>query len=271
MVESLKELNLICQKPRYREVGNWMVRRIVRDTALPITWLLLHTPVTANQVTLASLLIGLVGILFFSFPGKGMFLAGAILLQFWYLLDHVDGQVARYRGTASLTGRFFDYMTHHLIHGVIFFSLGLYVYRETHRFFFVLWGFFASISILMFNLIHDTKYKTFFDKLTNLKTIKVVSKEASHQGKLGANRLRKVFTILHKVCEIHVLMNILTCSALLEVLFKSHLDSRSILFCFYAVVVPTLALTKITYVILSQQIDKDFDAHFQITEEGTLR
>src|SRR5437762_1650191 len=105
MVESLKELNRICQKPRYREVGNWMVRYVLRDLALPFTWLLLHTPVTANQVTLASLVVGLFGISLFAATSNASFLTGTLLLQLWYLLDHVDGQIARYRKTACLSGR----------------------------------------------------------------------------------------------------------------------------------------------------------------------
>src|SRR3989338_3961306 len=107
MVESLKELNNICQKPRYKEVGNWMVRNILRDAALPITWALLHTPVTANQVTLASLGIGLFGILLMAFVGKGWFLLGALLLQAWYLLDHVDGRNTPHPPTTPLPRRFF--------------------------------------------------------------------------------------------------------------------------------------------------------------------
>ena len=124
MVESLKELNKICQKPRYKEVGNWMVRRLLRSMALPITWLLLHTPMTANQVTFFALITGLLGILFLASHTPAFYLAGAILLQLWYLLDHVDGQIARYRNSASLTGRFFDFMMHHLIDGCLFFALG---------------------------------------------------------------------------------------------------------------------------------------------------
>jgi len=174
-MESLKELNSICQKPRYKEVGNWMVRHILRDAALPITWLLLHTPITANQVTTLSLVIGLLGMVCVSAPATSSFLLGVVLIQVWYLLDHVDGQIARYRKTASLTGRFFDFMTHHVIHGVIYFSLGFYVYLLGGSVWFIIWGFFASICMMAFNLVHDTKYKTFFEELAKLQSIEIAS------------------------------------------------------------------------------------------------
>jgi phosphatidylglycerophosphate synthase len=271
VVEPLKELSARCQKPRYKEVGNWMVRNILRDAALPVTWLLLHTPVTANQVTLASLAVGLVGLLLFAFPSSTLFLTGALLLQLWYFLDHVDGQIARYRGTASLTGRFFDFVTHHLIHGSLFFSLGVYAYQVTGSFFFVVWGFVASISILLFNLIQDTKYKTFFERVSGLRGLEVILKGEARGGYIGTGEgsyARKVFSLLHKACEIHVLMNILTLASFLEIIFRPEASLRFWLFLFYGIATPLLAGGKITYLILGRKIDEEYEASFQEIRRG---
>ena len=265
MVESLKELNQICQKPRYREAGNWMVRHFLRDAALPLTWLLLHTAVTANQVTTASLFLGLLGILLFALPSKALFLTGVALLQIWYLLDHVDGQIARDRKTASLSGRFFDFMTHHIIHGTVFFSLGLYGYQKTGSLFFVIWGFFSSFSIMIFNLTQDAKYKTFFEKLGTLKTVKVTERGGLQQSPVGEkpSPLRMIFTTLHKVCEIHVLMNILTVAALLEFFFNLPCDLRFLIFLWFGVAAPFLMAGKVIYLIITKKIDREFDELFQ--------
>lgn len=266
MVESLRELNRICQKPRYKEVGNWMVRHILRKAALPLTWLLLHTPVTANQVTAASIFVGLSGIFLFAFSSRVLFLTGALLMQFWYLLDHVDGQIARYRGASSLTGRFFDYLMHHLIHGIIFFSLGLYGFQKTKEIFFILGGSLCCFSIMLFNLIQDTKYKTFFEKLTTFKAVKISSKVEGTEGAEKKNFARRAFSLLHKSCEIHVLMNVLTLAALLEIVFILPVDSRLLLFGFYGIAVPTITITKIVYVILSRGVDREFETYFQTSE-----
>ena len=102
-VQSLKDLNNIVQKPDYKTKGNWMARNITRDMAVPLTWLFLHTRITANQITLLSLLVGLSASVAFVFFSKVNIFIGALLLQTWYLLDHVDGQVARYRKQQSLT------------------------------------------------------------------------------------------------------------------------------------------------------------------------
>jgi len=265
-VESLKELNQLCQKPQYTTVGNWMVRHILRDLALPITWLLLHTSVTANQVTLFSLVIGLGGIFLFAFPPTSAFLAGALLLQFWYLLDHVDGQIARYRKTACLSGRFFDFLTHHVIHGMIFFSLGFYAFHVTGQLFFVVWGFLASMAMTFFNLTHDTKHKTFYEKLISFKAVQIQAAESavSVSGPpKSAGVSQKVFSFLHKVSEIHVLMNILTAAALLEIALKLPIDLRFCLFVFYGLAAPLIAVTKITYMIIYRKIDQEFENQFR--------
>ena len=265
MVESLQELNKIVQKPDYKTQGNWMVRHILRDAALPITWLLLHTPVTANQVTLGSLAVGLLGVCLLAFPGAGFFLTACLLLQLWYLLDHVDGQIARYRGASGITGRFFDFMTHHLMHGVLFFSLGYHGYERTGRFFFMVWGFLASGSITLFNLIQDAKYKTFYEKLSTLETVRIkAGEETKSQSKAPGDPrlLRTGFSWLHKMCEIHVLMNILTMAAILETLFNASWDLRFLLFIFYGILIPFITVVKLGYIISNRKIDQEFHSLF---------
>lgn len=266
MVESLEKLNQLCQKPRYKEVGNWMVRTFLRDAALRITWLLLLTGVTANQVTLASLVVALLGVFLFTCHPEFCFFLGSALLQMWYLLDHVDGQIARYRETACLSGRFFDFLTHHIIHATIFFALGLYGFNATGHFVLVIWGFVAALSMAVFNLVNDTKYKTFFEALAAGKAFRMVAEEGNkdraREGENPSRELRKIFSFFHKLCEIHVLMNILTAVSVLELLVGNRWDGRLILLFFYGSIVPALAVIKPFYLIKNRRIDDEFRARF---------
>ena len=109
-MQSMEELRKICQKPNYKKVGNFMARHITRDQALYVTRFLLPTGISANQVTLLSMVTGVIAALFFIPSNKWFFFTGALLLQLWYILDHVDGQIARYRNQSSLTGMFFDFI-----------------------------------------------------------------------------------------------------------------------------------------------------------------
>ncbi len=271
MVEPLDQIRDRCQKPRYKQVGNWMVRHILRDAALPLTWLLLHTPVTANQVTTAAFVSGVLGCVLMALPSAGAFLAGALLLQLWYYLDHVDGQIARYRQTACLTGRFYDFVMHQAVHGLILFALGLHVFHLTGQIFFVIWGFAGSFCSMMFNYYYDAQYKTFFEKLMTVKTVGISKPpEPGPSAKSGAVRkspAKKLFSFLHKSHEIHVMMNILTLAALLQLLpLARGFAWRPALFLFYGLAAPLLAAVKLIYILRHRTIDADFNARFKILE-----
>jgi len=266
MVESLKELNTICQKPRYKLVGNWMVRHVIRDAALPITWLLLHTNVSANQVTLASLIVGLIGISMFALPASWFLFVGVLLLQLWYLLDHVDGQIARYRKTASLSGRFFDFITHHIIHGAFFFSVSYYCFSESGLIIFLLWGFIVSLSMILFNVATDTKYQTFYEHISTLKgvTVKSVDGREKFRSENDDKRVfRQVFSILRKASEIHVLMNIFTVSAVIETFLIPQMNTRFILFLLYGTWIPIMSGVELYRLIAKRKIDESFASQFE--------
>ncbi|HET6882831.1 MAG TPA: hypothetical protein VFI31_21870, partial [Pirellulales bacterium] len=107
---TLAELEARCQKPNHRRTGNWMARRISRPLALRVTWLIAPTGVSAHAVTCIALAVALASGACFATGGVGACLLGTFLFQLWYLLDHVDGQIARWRGSASLDGIQLDYL-----------------------------------------------------------------------------------------------------------------------------------------------------------------
>ncbi|MBD3379378.1 MAG: hypothetical protein GF408_02835 [Candidatus Omnitrophica bacterium] len=263
-METLKELNKICQKPDYRKKGNWMARYVVRDAALPLSWLLLHTPVTANQITFAGLAVALAACCCFSAAADTAFLAGALLLQFWYLLDHVDGHVARYRKQSSMTGIFFDYITHHIVHTGVYISLGLRAYKLYGGVLYLYAGIAAGLSILAFNLITDCKCKTFIwavrwngDALAYTGGDEGGPGKGRRSGTAPAGVLKKIFSFMHKTCEIHVVMNILTLAALAQFFFRGVELSRQLVwvYFFFSLII---SVFKIGYIVVSRDIDREF-------------
>ena len=88
--------------------GRW-----ARPAAVHGTWLAVRLGLSAHQVTLAALATGLLAAGAIGGGTRAGFVAGALLnlLAFW--LDRVDGQVARWRGTAGLDGVYLDYLMHH--------------------------------------------------------------------------------------------------------------------------------------------------------------
>ena len=269
MVESLKELNQKVQKPNYKKVGNWMVRHIERDLALYITWALLHTKITANQVTFFSIIVGLLSALAFCFPIPGGFLTGVLLLQFWYLLDHVDGQIARYRETASLTGVYFDYITHYVVHSFLFIGLGIGAYLSHGMTGMLLLGIIAALFMAFLSMFYDAKWKAFYHWFQFLKIERAEFKwpeiKTADDAKEKSSFLKSAFVFLCKLSEIHVIMNILTVLAVIglfrfDFIFGGFdLTIPEFITLFYASLLPFIFIIRTAHAVMKQTLDKEFN------------
>jgi phosphatidylglycerophosphate synthase len=85
------------------------VNRYIQDPiAKQIVRLLQNTPITPNQVTYFSVLLGFASGYAFSFASPASLILGGFLLEATLVLDCVDGQLARAKGTASEWGRLID-------------------------------------------------------------------------------------------------------------------------------------------------------------------
>ena len=85
------------------------VNRYIQDPiAKQIVRLLQNTPITPNQVTYFSVLIGFASGYAFSFASPASLVLGGVLLEATLVLDCVDGQLARAKGMASEWGRLID-------------------------------------------------------------------------------------------------------------------------------------------------------------------
>jgi phosphatidylglycerophosphate synthase len=123
-VPTVRELEAICGgegrepgAPRdYRIAYAALVRRI----SIRITWLLLHTRLSANGVTLLGIGIGLAGALLLAWNEFWPLVAGLFLLQLSFVVDYSDGEVARYRARERGTvpdagGAYLDWIGHYYV------------------------------------------------------------------------------------------------------------------------------------------------------------
>ena len=121
---TIAELRARVQKDRHREIGNWLARKVARPTAVYGCWLAVRIGLTAHQVTMIALLCSLMAAAAIGTGDRLLFIIGVFLAQLGYWLDHVDGQVARWRGTSSLDGVYLDYLMHHAANLTMGFGLG---------------------------------------------------------------------------------------------------------------------------------------------------
>ena len=197
-----------------------MARRISRPAALRITWLVAPWGVTANAATLAAWGCGLAAAAAFGWGTIGGWLLGAGLLQLWYLLDHVDGQLARLRGTSSLDGVQLDYLMHHTVNLLVPLGVGFGLFVRTAESVWLLGGVVWGVALLLITLEHDARYKAFYRRLKRLHgTLHVHGGGGGRpapQPAIPRHPLRLAAWAARKACETHVLMNLLTLLALLH-------------------------------------------------------
>jgi phosphatidylglycerophosphate synthase len=123
-VPTVRELAEICggegrdpEAPRdFRIAYAVLVRRI----SIRITWLVLHTRLNANSVTLLGIGIGMGGALMLAWNEFWPLVAGLFLLQLSFVVDYSDGEVARYRAHERGTppdagGAFLDWIGHYYV------------------------------------------------------------------------------------------------------------------------------------------------------------
>jgi phosphatidylglycerophosphate synthase len=104
---------------------------LIRQFSAQVSPRLARLPITANQVTAASLVVGLLGNWFLLEGGFRSTLIGAVLFFLCYVLDNSDGEVARIKNQASEFGDKFDTFVDWLVHATFFAALGIGLERET--------------------------------------------------------------------------------------------------------------------------------------------
>lgn len=145
-VPGIRTLREVAQSAKNHRT-EWQYR-IHRRISIYVTWVLLHTPLTANQASLLSFAVG--------FGAGGLVLRGDSRLALlglvgfyaYFLLDKVDGEIARFRDERSLRGVCLDYIGHMAIPPLVPLSMGGFLARQSGIGWFWLAGGLAALAVL---------------------------------------------------------------------------------------------------------------------------
>ena len=209
---SIADLQRRCQKLDHRRLGNWMARHVTRPAALRITWLVAPWGISANTATLAAWLCGAAAAAALAWGTVAGWLIGAALLQLWYLLDHVDGQLARFHGTASLDGTQLDYLMHHTVNLLVPLGIGCGLAARSLEPLWALGGLVWGMALLLVTLQHDARYKAFVQRLKcvrgDLRAVGGGGGRPTPQPPIPRSLHRLAAWTARKSCEIHVVANL---------------------------------------------------------------
>ncbi|MDR3620882.1 MAG: CDP-alcohol phosphatidyltransferase family protein [Paludisphaera borealis] len=265
---SLAQLRAVVQKGRHREIGNWLARRVARPSAVYGTWLAVRLGITANQATLASLAASLGGAVAIGSGDRVAFVAGVGLCHLAFWLDHVDGQIARWRGTASLDGVYCDYLMHHVANLALGFALGFGLAERTGGLFWAPVGFAIAAGWAVLSLHNDCRYKAFFQRLkSSPENYRVDGGAGGRPAPPPAwpRRGRAAITYpLYKACEPHVVLLGLTGLAALALA-----DPRAWEACWkacslpMAVIAPLLGAARVARSVSRRSTEAEFRAWFR--------
>ena len=117
---SIREIRKKVQSPRRHVDAAYGL--VMRRFSAYLTWISFHAGLTPNQVTFISLLAMLSGV-FFAFVNHSVF-AWILGANLWYLIDHVDGELARLKNLKSNTGFYFDTVLNFIVQPLFFITWG---------------------------------------------------------------------------------------------------------------------------------------------------
>lgn len=136
---------------------------------------------TPNILTLISFLTAIVSVLFIIVGGVQNFMIAAVLIHLSYVFDCMDGQMARYRKTTSLSGSFFDKLTDQIQVTLWFGAVGYAAYNQSHN---VLPIFLAFTGVAFYSLRGYVKYVTIYTAMSrDNHYLEQLSKQESETGK----------------------------------------------------------------------------------------
>jgi phosphatidylglycerophosphate synthase len=156
-------------------------------------------PITANQITWLSLVMGLMAAGFYLADSANALVWAALCFYGKIFLDNVDGNLARVRGEVSRVGRFLDSFTDFVVTVAVYGAITFRLVQETNDP--VLWavGLFALLSGLLhctyfvFYLVHYTSMVGTYQMNRVREDITDEDREGSPDGALFLQRMHGWF------------------------------------------------------------------------------
>jgi hypothetical protein len=222
-------------------------------------------------VTIAALSSSICAALAIGTGDRFWFVVGVILafLAFW--LDHVDGQVARWNGTAGLDGVYLDYMMHHAANLALGFALGYGLATRLSDSRWTIAGFLIAGGWALLSLHNDCRYKAFFQRLKAARVRYRVDGRKGGRPQPPAPWPRRGRAALtwpaYKICEIHVVLIGLAALSLLAVAKPAlWLTLWRAGVCTLAVLAPLLAIGRAARAVALRTAEREFSVWFQPLE-----
>ncbi len=162
-MHSIKELKIICRKkdkPAAWQLDHWG-ERINRACSVYLTWILLNTPLSPNQITMIGTILTIGGFSLFLINNFTVHIIALFVIFFSFLWDASDGEIARYRRakgllsaekTGDLGAVYVEPVSHDIQYAFMFLPIGLGVFLASGNAWPLIAAFVATSGKLLFRL-----------------------------------------------------------------------------------------------------------------------
>jgi len=140
-------------------------RYIIRKISGLISGFLSRTPVSPNQVTIISLILGIISGVFFSLGEYTYTITAGLLYFLSTVFDQCDGEVARLKQMETEFGRNLDIIVDAITNAVIVVGITIAVYMKMGTALVIIAGFFAMTGITI-SLLQATYFSHYNKKVT---------------------------------------------------------------------------------------------------------
>ncbi len=251
----------------------WIFRQF-RKMSVPLTWLLLKTPLRPNEISLAAIVSGVLAAVFFSL---GYWYTGVLVMLLTILLDFSDGEVSRHRGIQSKEGSYLDKVYLFGVHPVLLAGMTIGTYLSHPNIWIVVAGFVSTISVFLLCIVaeyakqivvwkHCQRFMERLDANPQLFRNQVNSVDLNNNQKSQQDKQGKFTTILKRLCaawDFPWIFCIMAVAIVTEQLLRPHIASvlfqPTVFFLyFYATTYPILIFGFLTKNIYRREIERQY-------------
>lgn len=165
----------------------WWSSFVTSPLAVFANWVVVDWKwLTPNLITLFSLITALLSAILIIIGGQANFYIAAGLINVSHILDCMDGQMAKYRGTSSRIGDYFDKVTDSIQIFFWFSAIAYAAFLQTHS---IIPIFLAFAGVSFYSLRAYVKYVTIFIEVAHDNTY---LKKSSHEAAIFNEKRKRV-------------------------------------------------------------------------------
>lgn len=166
--------------------SSWWVKLWVRRISFVFTYLFINMGFSSNAVSVLSVFVVLAACVCYAIPFTPCIIAAIVLINFWLVLDCVDGNIARCKKSKTVYGEFVDDIGGYFTVAFVYLAIGVCTYNfggvlfGKNNMWLVVLGAVSSICDILARLIHKD-YIHFTDKTLSAEELQAKNAVASYE------------------------------------------------------------------------------------------